>query len=98
MTEYSDKNTAITAVGEAIADGASWFDALERILPADVQPVVRCQNCQYSREPDRHNVAENAACDDMLICFVDEQVYPPSRNDVFVGREFFCGFGEARNG
>ena len=41
MAEYIDKDTAITAVGEAIADGASWFDALERIPPADVRPVVR---------------------------------------------------------
>lgn len=41
MAEYIDKNTAITAVGEAIADGASWFDALERIPPSDVRPVAR---------------------------------------------------------
>lgn len=40
-TEYIEKNTAITAVGIAIADGESWFDALEDIPPAAVRPVVR---------------------------------------------------------
>ena len=70
---------------------------IEVIPAAAVRPVVRCKNCQYSREPDRHNVAENAACEGMLICCVDEQVYPPISNVVFVGREHFCGFGEARN-
>lgn len=52
MTEYIDKNTAITAVGEAIADGASWFDALERIQPADVRPVVLCKDCDLWNEWD----------------------------------------------
>lgn len=72
-----------------------WIDA---IPPADVRPVVRCRDCRYSREPDRHSMAENAACEGVLICFVGyDHVYPSISNDIFVDGEHFCGFGEVRD-
>ena len=73
--------------------------AISSLPPADVRPVVRCRECRYSREPDRHSLAEFAACEGVLICFVGyDHVYPSLSNDVFVDGEHFCGYGEVRDG
>lgn len=75
------------------------LDLLDSKPPANVRPVVRCKDCRYSRKPDRHSLAENAACEGVLICFVGyDQVYPSSSNDVFVDGEHFCGYGEVSDG
>ena len=41
MNDYITREAAINAVGEAIADGRSWYDALLRIPATDVKPIVK---------------------------------------------------------
>ena len=73
MDEYITKHAAITVVGEAIADGESWFDALCDFPPADVRPVVFCKSCRkaktdtidgaiYCEVWDRWEMPPNAYC------------------------------------
>lgn len=112
MAEYIERQAAIKELRETYeyeyptASGA--FDeyatrivpnVLRNLPPADVRPVVLCKDCRYSRKPDRHSLAEFAACEGVLICFVDHNfVYPSLGNEMFVSRDHFCGCGEVRDG
>lgn len=73
---------------------------LEVVAHAEkVQELVRCKDCQYSREPNRHNRAENAACEGVLICCSGfDHVYPTSDDGlIFTDGNWFCANGERRS-
>lgn len=103
MTEYINRKDAINGFVKMLKQSGDIYPTdittmLQSIPPADVRPVVRCRDCRYSMEPDRHSMAENAACEGVLICFVGyDHVYPSISNDIFVDGEHFCGFGEVRD-
>ena len=71
MDDYISRQAAIEALGDEpeswndtdaeIAERNQWrLDslAIEAVPSADVVPVVRCKDCWYSRQPDRHSLAE----------------------------------------
>lgn len=105
MAEYIDR-AALMSLIESEAhrwgDDYDWWQCLadiEDFPAADVQPVVRCQNCQYSRKPDRTNMEENLACDGVLICFAGfDYVYPSYNREIFVSEDSFCSAGELKLG
>lgn len=61
-----------------------------------VSKLVRCGECRYSRQPNRYDKFEKAACDGVLICCVGfDHVYPSSDDGlIFVAEDFFCADGE----
>ena len=48
MAEYIEREAAINAVFEAIADGRAVFPALNNLPAADVAPVVLCRDCKHN--------------------------------------------------
>lgn len=63
-TEYIEKESAITVVGEAIADGRSWFDALCDFPPADVKPVVRGRWVKSPECPEEYDICSACGLND----------------------------------
>ena len=50
MDEYIERELAIEALSRGEGCGNVCRRAIERILAADVAPVVRCRNCEHSYE------------------------------------------------
>ena len=50
MDEYIERELAIEALSIGEGCGNVCRRAIERILAADVAPVVRCMDCKYSYE------------------------------------------------
>lgn len=71
---------------------------IQNLPTVDAVPVVRCGECAYSREPNRHDLAEKKACAGILVCCVGfDHVYPSSDDGlIFVDKDHFCADGERR--
>lgn len=65
MSEYIDREAAINAVFEALADGRSAYIALEAIPAADVRPVVLCRECTFWNR-------ERISCEGLARCLTGE--------------------------
>ena len=87
MTEYISREAAINAVGEAIADGRSWYDALINALAADVVPVVRCKDCKY---------AIMTYDGDCKYCRYWADRHEDNQTELYLSPDFYCAAGERR--
>lgn len=74
------------------------WSRIESAPTVDAVPVVRCGECAYSREPNRHDLAEKKACAGILVCCVGfDHVYPSSDDGlIFVDKDHFCADGERK--
>lgn len=83
MDDYIKREDAINAIGEAVADGLpnGWYTPLVGLPSADVEPVVRCKDCEH-----RVEWCGSYGCDEWF-CFGDE----------FTDGTMFCGKGERKD-
>ena len=89
MAEYIERNAlrkALYDAGEITFDG---LKILDEFPAADVQPVVRCKDCQYWQE-SRYGIIEMNAC---------LRFDSPLEKDGFIFKanaEDFCSFAKRR--
>ena len=107
--EYAKGSDVLAVLSKYYKDVVGYSPRQERLMvmlkndimalePASVMPIVRCQECEYSREPDMNDRGERAACADTLICSVGfDHVYPCTGDDaIFVDKDWFCGEGRPK--
>ena len=70
MSDYINREVAINAVFEAIADGRAVFPTLNNIPAADVRPVVYCKDCKHA---ERVGMADGCVwCNENLLARLDD--------------------------
>ena len=87
MAEYIDKEAAIQSAKHAWAKGLEPSQYIEIVPAADVEPVVRCRECKH-----HYWVQEPCHGKSVHYCKL------PHMSGVEVFKEFFCYYGERKEG
>lgn len=85
MAEYIERSAAIEAAKHAWAKGLEPSQYIEALPAADVAPVVRCKDCEYSCKDETGRTCEG-------------YWYELSEFAVPVEDDGFCSYGERKDG
>lgn len=91
--DYIRREAAIEAVKHAWAKGLEPSQYIEILPAADVAEVVRCENCEFSRELTK--TEKRIWLDECRAC---ESPEASQDGYMIVFPEHFCSYGERREG
>lgn len=89
MHEYIEREAALAAMSKhGITKNMKANKAVAELPAADVDQVVRCRECKYSKPPAI--LTQRYGAEGTLTCTAG----PCNRRNV--GADFFCGYGKKR--
>lgn len=89
--EIDDKGVHDTKYPKGMFDCEDVVSSIENAPAADVEHVIRCKDCKYSRS--RNELEAKFLCEGVLVC-TNSDAYDDCWNPVFP--EHFCSYGESK--